>query len=102
MTECDLIKRELGRLFFSNVNKNEKISFLDEYLVDEIAFVICHNGSSKTFYIKDKSKMRSNIDVSKRLSFEGGQPTYLSLKRAALDLIDEMLDNNRLSLSEAA
>ncbi|QXP61000.1 hypothetical protein [Olleya sp. HaHaR_3_96] len=101
-TNNDVTKHELGHLFFSNVNKIEKISFLDEYLVDEIAFEICHNGSSKTFYIKDKSKMRSNIDVSKRLSFEGGQPTYLSLKRAALDLIDEMLDNNRLSLSEAA
>lgn len=101
-TDNDVTKHELGRLFFSNVNKNEKISFFNQYLVDEIAFEICHNGASKTFYIKDKSKMRSNIDVFKRLDFEGGQPTYSSMKRVALDLIDEMLDNNRLSLSEAA
>ncbi|WP_282069195.1 hypothetical protein [Olleya namhaensis] len=101
-TKNNLIKHELGRLFFSNSNKKEKISFFNQYIVDEIAFEICHNGASKTFYIKDKSKMRSNIDVSKRLDFEGGQPTYLSMKRAALDLINEMLDNNRLSLSEAA
>ena len=102
LTECNLIKFELGRLFLSNVNKYEKVSFFNEDPVDEIAFEICHNGSSKTFYIKDKSKMRSNIDVSKRLEFEGGLPTYLSMKRAALDLIYEMLDYNSLSLSEAA
>ena len=101
-TENKVIKSELARLFFSDLNKKEKISFFNQYLVDEIAFEICHDGSSKTLYIKDHSKMRSNIDVSKRLEFEGGLPTYSSMKRAALDLIYEMLDYNSLSLSEAA
>lgn len=101
-TDNDVTKHELGRLFFSNVSKNEKISFFNQYLVDEIAFEICHNGSSKTFYIKDKSKMRSNIDVSRRLEFEGGLPKYSSMKKVALDLIHEILDYDSLSLSEAA
>jgi len=101
-TENNSIKSRLGRLFFSNLNKKEKISFFNHYLVDEIAFEICHNGSSKTFYIKDKSKMRSNIDVSERVNFGNGQPTYSSMKRAALDLIDEMLGYDALDLSQAA
>ncbi|PIB32963.1 hypothetical protein BFP78_01485 [Gaetbulibacter sp. 5U11] len=101
-TENKKIKYELGRLFFSNLNKDEKISFFKQYLVDEIAFEICHNGSSKTLYIKDKSKMRSNIDVSRRLEFEGGLPKYSSMKKVALDLIHEILDYDSLSLSEAA
>lgn len=101
-TENNIIKCELGRLFFSKLNKKEKISFFNQYLVDEIAFEICHNGSSKTLYVKDKFKMRSNIDVSKRLQFEGGLPTHLSMKKVAFNLIYEMLDYYSQGLSEAA
>ncbi|WP_034060921.1 hypothetical protein [Lacinutrix jangbogonensis] len=101
-TNNDLFKKELKNLFFLKVKRNEKILFMNKFEGDEISFEINNNGSSKTFYIKDRASMRSNIDVSKRLDFIDGEPTYLSMKITALNLIYEILDYDYLNLNEVA
>lgn len=101
-TENSYFKKELYYLFFSRINKNEKIQFLNQYEIDEVSFEINFNSSSKTFYLKDKSRMRSNIDVTKRLNFIDGNPTYESKKKVALDLIIEIIDNDFINYTEVA
>ena len=65
-----------------------KISFLDKGDFDEIAFVLGYNKSCKTFYVKNKEKIRSNIDVSDLVSYEDNQPTMESLIKISLELIN--------------
>ncbi|WAC00798.1 hypothetical protein N7U66_10875 [Lacinutrix neustonica] len=91
-TENSLFKKELYDLFFSKINKSEKIRFMNQYEVDEISFEVNHNGASKTFYIKDKACMRANVDVSKRLDIINGEATYESMKMIGVVLIKEILD----------
>lgn len=64
-----------------------KISFLDKGDFDEIAFVLGYNKSCKTFYVKNKEKIRSNIDVSDLIVYEDNQPTLESMIRISLELI---------------
>lgn len=52
------IKKNLLKLYESNINDNQKISFLNYGEFDEISFVLDFNGSCKTFYIKRKDKIR--------------------------------------------
>ena len=52
-----------------------------------ISFIINLNGSTKTFYIKNKDKIRSNINVSHLIEFEDGEPTIQSLVRISLEII---------------
>ncbi|WP_425076150.1 hypothetical protein [Psychroserpens sp. S379A] len=95
-------KKELYSLFFSRVNKDEKIYFMDEFEVDEISFEINYNGSSKTFFIREKSKMRSNIDVSNRLKFIDGEATNDSLIKVSIELINEILGFDSSDFDEVA
>ena len=101
-TENNSFKTELYTLFFSKINKNEKIHFLNQYEVDEISFEINHNSSSKTFYLKNKGSMRANIDVTKRLDFVNSEPTFHSLRKVALELIYEILDYRSSDFDEVA
>ena len=66
---------------------NDKITFLNKGDYDEIAFVLGINGSSKTFYVKNQEKIRSNIDVSSLVDYEEGEPTFESLIKISLDII---------------
>jgi len=90
-TENSLFKNELYKLFFSKVDKEEKIIFMNQYEVDEISFEINYNDSSKTFYLKNNNKMRANIEVSNRLEYLDREPTYSSKKKVAIELIQEIL-----------
>lgn len=101
-TENDLFKFELYKLFFSRLDLGDKIKFMSKYVVDEISFEINHNDSSKTFYLKNKNRMRANIDVSNRLKYVGYEPTYESQKSVALDLIQEILGYGLSNFDEVA
>jgi hypothetical protein len=101
-TNNSLYKNELYSLFFSKLNSDEKINFMNEFEVDEISFEINHNGSSKTFYLKEKSSMRANIEVSNRLDFVDGEPTEDSMIKVSIALIKEILGFNSSDLNEVA
>jgi hypothetical protein len=101
-TNNDLYKKELYNLFFSKINRDDKIHFMNEFKVDEISFEINYNGSSKTFCLKEKSSMRANIDVSNRLDFIDGEATKESMVKVAINLIDEILGFNSSELDEVA
>ena len=101
-TENDLFKFELFKLFFSQLHVDEKIVFMSKYEVDEISFEINYKGSSKTFYLKNKNRMRANIDVSNRLKYLGGEPTYESMKDVSLDLIHETIGYGLSSFDNVA
>lgn len=101
-TENDLFKFELYKLFFSRLDLGDKIKFMSKFVVDEISFEINHNDSSKTFYLKNKNRMRANIDVSNRLKYVGYEPTYESQKAVALDLIQEILGYGLSNFDEVA
>jgi hypothetical protein len=83
------LKQILIELFNSKeLDEYSKISFLDKGDFDEIAFVLGYNKSCKTFYVKNKEKIRSNIDVSDLIVYEDNQPTRESMIRISLELIE--------------
>lgn len=73
---------------FDNFSEENKISFLNYGEFDEIAFVISYNGTSKTFYVKDKEKISASINVSSMIEFKDGEATVESLIRISLELIN--------------
>lgn len=81
------IKEILINLFNSNLSIDDKIAFSYKGEYDEISFVLELNGSTKTFYIKNKEKIRSNIDVTDLVEFEMGEPTIQSLIEISLGII---------------
>lgn len=101
-TENKMFKDELYELFFSKLKHDEKVIFVNQYEIDEISFEINHNNSSKTFYLKDRSKMRSNIDVTKRLDYVGEEPTKASKIRVSLQIISEILNYGSSGFNEVA
>jgi hypothetical protein len=82
------LKVVLVALFNSFSSPTDKISFLSEGEFSEISFVLDYEGTSKTFYVKSQEKIRSNIDVTRLIEFEDGEPTIESLIRVSLGLID--------------
>lgn len=81
------IKNVLIELFNSFSYSENKIPFLNKGVFDEISFVLSYNGTSKTFYIKNQEKIRSNIDVTSLVEFEDGEPTMQSLIQISLQII---------------
>jgi hypothetical protein len=82
------IKDVLVKLFNSFSSSDKKIPFLNKGEFDEIAFVLGYGDTSKTFYIKNQDKIRSNVDVTNFVEFEEGEPTIESLVRISMELID--------------
>lgn len=101
-TENNSFKQELYSLFFSDLNDDEKIPFRADYESDEISFVINYKNASKTFYVRNKGKMRSNLDVSGRLEFLNEEPTHSSKIKVALELIREIEGYDPLKIDEVA
>jgi len=97
-----IFKDELYNLFFSKLHRYDKIHFMNKYDVDDVSFEINYKGSTKTFYIKDRSRMRSIIDVSNQLEYIDGEPTYLSMIEVSLELIKQILGDDALDINEAA
>lgn len=81
------LKNVLVNLFNTTSHSEDKISFLNKGEYDEITFVLVVNGTSKTFYIKNQEKIRSNIDVSMLLEYDNGEPTIDSLRKISLEII---------------
>ena len=52
-------------------------------------FVLTYNGICKTFYIKRKDKIRSNIDVSNLINFDNEMPNLFSLIEVSLEIINK-------------
>lgn len=97
-----IIKNELYNLFFSELKEYDKINFMNTHESDEVSFEISYNGSTKIFYIKDRSRMRPIINISKLLEYVDGEPLYNSMIEAAMSSIREILGFNSLDLDEAA
>lgn len=88
-------KAILFQLYKTNFQDYEKVDLLG-LSFDEVSFVIHLNSISKTFYVKNKSKTRSDIDVTSHLDFENGEPTIDSLLKVSWKLIrqDVLPDEN--------
>lgn len=83
------LKEILVTLFNSFASSSERIPFLDKGEFDEIVFVLGINGSSKTFYIRNQEKIRSNVDVSSLIEYNDGEPTFESLIKISLEIIKQ-------------
>lgn len=86
-SDNEAVKNILIKLF-DNFSQESKISFMNYGEFDEIAFLINHNGSSKTFYIRDREKIRANVNVTTMVDFVDGEATYESLIKVCLELIN--------------
>jgi hypothetical protein len=87
LTNNQNVKNVLVELF-DNFSSKAKIPFMNQGAYDEITFVIRHNGVSKTFFIKDKEKIRTSFNVTSMVEFEDGEATFESLVRISLELIN--------------
>lgn len=83
-------KHPLLNLYRTNYKDYEQVQILNN-LYDEVSFVIMLNGLSKTFYVKNKSKIRSDIDVTELIEFTDGEPTVDSLLKTSWNLIQSIL-----------
>lgn len=101
-TENSIYKKELHNLFFTKMNEYEKIQFMNTYVIDDISFEINYKGASKVFYMKDRGRMRAIVDVSSQLMYEEGQPTYDSMVKTSIKLINEILGYDLLDFNNAA
>lgn len=86
--DSENLKKVLIKLFDTYFSPDEKIPFLNKGEFDEIVFVLGHQGSTKTFYVRNQEKIRSNVDVTSLIKYEDGEPTIDSLIKVALDLIN--------------
>ncbi|MFN7045855.1 MAG: hypothetical protein ACK4M1_11730 [Flavobacterium sp.] len=84
-----VIKEVLFQLYQTKIIDSQKISFLNYGDFDEISFVLTYNGICKTFYIKRKDKIRSNIDVSNLINFDNEIPNLFSLIEVSLEIINK-------------
>lgn len=87
MAQGQNLKGILLELFNTFSSSNEKIPFLNKGEYDEITFVLGINGSTKTFYVKNQEKIRSNVDVTSLVEYDEGEPTMESLIKISLDII---------------
>ncbi|MCR4032528.1 MULTISPECIES: hypothetical protein [Flavobacterium] len=82
-------KSDLLRLYRTDFLDYQQVDICGN-LFDEVSFVVSLNGLSKTFYVKDKTKIRSDIDVTDHLMFENGEPTVESLIDVSIKLIKNL------------
>jgi hypothetical protein len=85
--ESHILKEVLLELYNSFDEEAEKIHFLDKGKFDEISFVLEYKGTTKTFYIRNKEKIRSNIDVSNQVDYVNGEPSIESMINVALEIL---------------
>lgn len=99
-SETTFYKEKLKSLFLEKRNDYDKITInglAEEF--DEVSFRIIYNGNSKTFYIKNKAKIRSNIDVSHLLIYSNGIATIKSKLYVALELIQNRSDRENKAIA---
>jgi hypothetical protein len=82
-----ILKNVLSELYNSFNNEAEKIHFLNKGKFEEITFVLEYKGTTKTFYIRNKEKIRSNIDISNQIEYVNGEPSNESMIKIALEIL---------------
>ena len=82
------LKEILVELFNSLSSTSERVPFLNMGEFEEVVFVLEYEGVSKTFYIKNQEKIRSNINVTSLIEFYDGEPVIESLIRISMSLIE--------------
>ncbi|MGH1383577.1 hypothetical protein [Kordia sp.] len=98
----DLIRqREILLSLFSNNYEFDDLIFIPGISQGciEISFLVNYQGISKTYYIKEKSKIKSNINVSNKLSYENGYPTRESMIIVALEIAKSFFNNDDSDLA---
>ena len=95
-------KAVLFNLYRQNYAEHQQI-YLEEKYFDEVSFTMELNDLQKTFYVKNKSKIRSNIDITNLVVIEDGEPTTQSMIERSLDIIDRLRhrDDDREELDVA-
>jgi len=90
------LQRSILLSLFSNKYEFDDLIFIPGYAqgLNEISFLVNYEGISKTYYIKNKSKIKSNINVSNKLSFENGSPTRESMIKVAIDMAKAFTKND--------
>ncbi|WP_330442286.1 hypothetical protein [Flavobacterium sp. C4GT6] len=79
-------KNVLYRLYRERYLDYQQVQVFNESF-DEVSFVLSLDSRDKTFYVKDKSKIRSNIDVTSLVEYSDGEPTLESLIRVSVEII---------------
>lgn len=94
-------QRKILLSLFSNNYEFDDLIFIPSISqgCSEISFLVNYQGISKTYYIKEKSKIKSNINVSSTLFYENGYPTRESMIRVALEIAKSFFeeDDNNLA-----
>ena len=83
----NILKNVLIELYDSFNDEDDKIHFLNKGTFEEISFLLEYNGTTKTFYIRNKEKIRSNIDVSNQIDYLNGEPSISSLVKVSLEIL---------------
>lgn len=100
-TNTQILQQQLLDVFLTNYSDFEKISFfrkIEEY--DEISFVMNSGGMTKTFYVKDRSKIKSSIDISNLVRVENDEiliedlvkASFICIRNIQSSLIDGISD----------
>ncbi|MEM6718409.1 MAG: hypothetical protein AAF611_03740 [Bacteroidota bacterium] len=94
-------QRKILLSLFSNHYEFDDLIFIPGISqgLSEISFLINYKGIRKTYYIKEKSKIRSNMDVSSRLSYENNYPTRESMIKVALEIAKSFFNEDDSNLA---
>ncbi len=83
----------LDRLFRQHDGYNDRILIdnVDEQF-DEIEFELELNGKKKSFYIRNKSRIQPDVDVTSNVDIVENEPTIESLVLESKEIINEILE----------
>ncbi|MFL1894204.1 hypothetical protein ACJRPK_00790 [Aquimarina sp. 2-A2] len=102
-SNTSILKNELKKVFMEQYKEFDKISFLgnsEEY--DEISFILTLDKITKTFHVKDKSKIRSNMDVSRLVDIVNGEVDLETLVKASFICINNIENSSFDDINEVA
>lgn len=82
-SNTSILKSELRKVFMEEYKEVDKILFLgNKEGFDEVSFMLSLDKITKTFYIKDKSKIRSNMDITNLVDVMNNKVVLDSLIKA--------------------
>ncbi|MHA7055839.1 hypothetical protein ACWGOQ_0001365 [Aquimarina sp. M1] len=97
-----LLKNELFKLFMIKYSEFQKINFFGSVEFDEISFVLSLDRITKTFYVKGKSKIRSNMDITNLIDVLDGEVVLNSLIKACFICIGNIEDSSFDDIDDVA
>ncbi|PKV49291.1 hypothetical protein ATE84_1312 [Aquimarina sp. MAR_2010_214] len=98
-----ILKNELFKVFREKYSEFQKINFLgslEEF--DEISFILSLDKITKTFYVKDKSKIRSNMDITNLVDIVEGEVVLDSLIKACFMCIGNIENSSFDDIEDVA